>query len=81
MNKLQQFVWDKHGDNDYIVTDLTTGNCIFVTKAPERGMYHIDGVVTTNCYGQKIPKLMSTFEVMNYLKNVKYNNPSEEEGE
>jgi len=69
MNILKRFLWQKHYDNIYIVTDKLTGKESFVNKHIN-GKFTIDNckLTTINSYGQEIPYFFENkFEVMNYL--------------
>lgn len=65
MKLFKQFLWQKERDG-YTVTDITTGKELRVRCS--LGKYYIDGITTTNCYGQIVPKAMNKFEVMEYMK-------------
>lgn len=65
MKLFKRFLWQKEQDG-YTVTDITTGKELRVRYS--FGKYYIDGITTTDYYGQVVPKAMNKFEVMEYMK-------------
>lgn len=69
--KLKDFLWQKESNWDgYTVTDRTNGKELFVTNEGN-GKYSIEGIMTTNPYGQEIPKKFNKFEIMDYLYDMR----------
>lgn len=69
-NPFKNYVWEKDGNGNYLVTSLYTGKSIVVIpRLDHKNLYCIQGSTETqtNYFGQEIPKRYNRFEIMEYL--------------
>ena len=72
-NIFRDFIWEKDGNGNYIVTSVYTGKSIIaIPRLDKKNMYCIENSTETelNFFGQEIPKRYNKFEVMAYLQNL-----------
>lgn len=71
-NIFKDFVWERNGNGDYLVTYLYTGISIIVIPRLDSNKYCIKNSDETekNFYNQDIPKRYTKFEIMDILKGL-----------
>lgn len=71
-NIFNDFVWNKDGNGNYMVTYLKTGKSIIVIPRLDSNKYCIKNSDETekNFYNQDIPKRYTKFEIMDILKSL-----------
>lgn len=71
-NVFKDFIWDKDGNGNYVVTCLLNGFSILVIPRLGNRNYCISKSkdMVKNFYGQDVPKQYNKFEIMNILMNM-----------
>ncbi len=67
------FIWEKDGNGNYVVTDKVTGfsvKAIPLLGKPQRYRIKESNKFILNFYGQKVPKPYTSFEVMEFCREL-----------